>query len=148
MKSLRLLNLLLLGFATAIAIAMLPAICLSICIDGRHPSAKEEFASSDFVIVGTVQERRDISSPEDPSGIEATLYYVEVQKTFRGQTQAKIIIRSDNTSSRFVMLPDRRYILFIVGTPDGGMVDACGNSGLVEDRVDAIIELLSMCMRP
>lgn len=124
------------------AIVAFPQSAYSLCYGDRHPSLKDEIASSRFVVIGSLKKSSNISSPDDPEGIEATLYEMEVRQVFKGSPPAAITVRSENTSSRFVILPKQEYLLFMSGEVDAAFVDACGNSGLANERESAINELI------
>lgn len=102
------------------------------CLSGR-PLLADEFAQT-AVAVARVRSARDVQDdPEDPAGISATLYTVEVAERLHGAAPSMpttLVLRSENTSSRFPMTPGQRYLLFIRQGRDGAYyVDACGHSG-------------------
>lgn len=129
--------------ATALLLAgiALPCTVHALCLGDRHPAVKDEYASSRFVVTVMSVRRRDVASPEDPEGIEATQYAVAVRRIFKGKPPTTLTVLSENTSSRFFMQPGREYLLFGNGEADAVFVDACGHSGLVRERRDVIREL-------
>jgi len=103
------------------------------CLSGR-PSLADEFAQT-TVAIARVQSARDVQdAPEDPAGISATLYTIEVVERLRGMAAPTLVLRSENTSGRFPMAPGQRYLLFIRQGRDGAyFVDACGHSGALPE---------------
>lgn len=107
---------------------------MALCLDSRQLSIEVELERASLVIEGLVTSTKDVSSPSDPEGIEATLYTVQVVQVLKGRPLRELTIRSDNTSSRFNMVIRERYLLFLTGPHEDALVDSCGNSGLMKDR--------------
>lgn len=104
----------------------------ALCLSG-HPSPRSEFSSSKYVLLGKVVAEKNISSPDDPTGISGTIYYIEVTLVFKGSVGTTVKIWSENTSSRFPMHIGSKYLLFLTETRTGEVfVDSCGNSSRVE----------------
>jgi len=120
------------GFVSSAALAANSA--LALCSDGRHPDAVAELKVGDMVATVIVVSRLDESSPDDPQGIEDTLYTVRVLDIFKGKPGPSLKIRSENTSSRFPMDVGKKYLLFITNDGQAHFVDSCGRSGLLKDR--------------
>jgi hypothetical protein len=116
----------------------------ALCMDGRHPTVQEELISSDYVFIGRIEKSKDIASADDPTGIDRIEYDVRVEKLFKGRATKIIKIISENTSSRFVMVPNETYLLFVVGSKKNGLVDSCGNSGESTLRSPEILTLKSL----
>ena len=109
------------------------------CFSG-HPALADEFAQT-AVVVARVHSARDVrDDPDDPAGISATLYAVEVTERLHGALARRLELRSDNTSSRFPMEPGRRYLLFVHRAKDQFYVDACGNSAELPQAQAALAE--------
>lgn len=98
------------------------------CTSGQ-PTLVDEFAQT-IVVVARVLSVRDVQDdPEDPIGISATLYTVDVSERLHGRAAPTLVLRSENTSSRFPMERHRHYLLFIRRARDGALyVDPCGHS--------------------
>lgn len=114
---------------------------MAICLDGRHPTVNDEFGESAFVGVGVVTGHKEFSSPDDPEGVEKTLYDFKVSRRFKGGMRSAIRIQSDNTSSRFPMEVGKSYLVFLRTADKELFVDACGNSGELRLRTAAIAQL-------
>lgn len=118
-------------FAIGIILLLISASASAFCLDGRHPSVAEETRDSVAVVIGTLKSVRNLSEDtSDPGGVTATVYTVNVLRQLKGKVASVILIRSDNTSSRFVMEKNRRYRLFLGAAGSEFVVDSCGNSGV------------------
>lgn len=116
-------------FVIGVALPAVAPIARGACLSG-HPTLADEFAQT-AVVVARVRSARDVQDdPDDPAGISATLYTIDVTERLRGTAARRLELRSDNTSSRFPMDAGHRYLLFVHQARDGSHhVDACGNSG-------------------
>lgn len=110
-----------------------------VCLSG-HPALADEFART-AVVVARVHSARDVQDdPDDPAGISATLYTIDVTERLHGALARRLELRSDNTSSRFPMEPGRRYLLFVRRAKDHFYIDACGNSAELPQAQAALTE--------
>ena len=110
------------------------------CEDG-HPSVQKEFRGSKVVLLGSVTSSRDVSSPDDPSGVDFVIYSLKVERSFKGKVARVIKVSSENTTSRFPMDIGKSYLVFLYNDGDGYFVDNCGNSGEEQDSTGAIQEV-------
>lgn len=101
---------------------------------GRHPDVPAEFKASDSVVTAFVVSSRDESSPDDPQGVEDTIYTVRVLDVFKGGVGQLLELNSENTSSRFPMVIGKKYLLFVKKGGQGNFIDACGRSGPLDER--------------
>ncbi len=119
----------------------------ALCYGRQQPSVQQEFASSTFVLTGTVTKSQEISAPDDPQGVAATQYQIEINQLFKGkvpaagQSPASISIHAENTSSRIVLETGQQYLLFVRSDAEYHYVDACGHSGLSAKRQAVLQEL-------
>jgi hypothetical protein len=120
------------------------AFCDTIGDPNRYPTIEREYISSEYVLEGEVLSKTNISSSDDPIGYVATLYSVKPIRIFKGKSQAKFIIYSENTSSRFPMKIGERYIVFLQTSDDGLFVDNCGNSGAFEKSSAVISKVMAL----
>lgn len=114
------------------------------CTDGRAPSLEAEFADSDAVAIGIATRQHRVRDPRDPEGYVATLYDTTIERAFKGDLPRRIVVRTENTSSRFPMTIGTRYVLFLTNDGARFFVDNCGHSDAVSDldpgvlpRIDA-----------
>jgi hypothetical protein len=109
-----------------------PVLGFAYCTDNRHPSVDEEILNSEAVVIGeVVKETPLLEDTSDPEGLTATTYQVHALKRLRGHATDSIVIRSENTSSRFAMELSKRYVLFLQRDGQSYFIDNCGNSGLL-----------------
>ncbi|MYM25295.1 hypothetical protein GTP46_21935 [Duganella sp. FT135W] len=114
----------------------------AVCLDGRHPSPREEFGSSDAVVVAHISGHKDLTEDShDPSGVTATLYHVKVLRRMKGTTGSSLVLRSENTSSRFPLEAGADYLLFLHKDGKAYFVDSCGNSMNKKQAAGVISEL-------
>lgn len=109
----------------------------ALCVDGRHPGLAAETAASSAVVIGRVDKASDYTTADDPAGIAGTTYTITVLQVKKGHPPKTLHIQSENTSSRFPMSTGRRYLLLITGGPENGIIDACGNSHALDERIIA-----------
>lgn len=114
----------------------------AVCLEGRHPSVKAEYAASEIVAVGKVISKKDISAPDDPGGIEKTIYSFKVVRGYKFIRPNTILeITSENTTSRFEMDPGTDYLVFLERAGGESFVDSCGHSGEARKRRNVIQQL-------
>ena len=116
-------------YSVAIIPLLISGSANAMCLGGRHPSLEEEARNSSAIVIGVVQSISDLSEDlSDPGGVTATLYTVKVTRRLKGKMKHLVQIRSENTSSRFVMEKNQRYRLFLSAAGNEYIVDSCGNS--------------------
>ncbi len=129
-----------------LSLAVYSAKTFALCT-GQPLSVEQEWAASHWVLTGVVKNQRDITEPDDPQGVAATIYQIEINQLFKGkvpaadQTPASISIHSENTSSRIVLETGQQYLLFVRSDAEYHYVDACGYSGLSAKRQAVLQEL-------
>lgn len=106
----------------------------AVCLNGT-PSVEQEFRTSAIVALGVARAARDVSSPDDPEGIDHTIYTVRLTRSFKGMPAGRTVgLFSRNSSARFPLDPGVPYLLFIDNSKDGLYVSNCGRSGPVRDK--------------
>lgn len=114
----------------------------ALCLDNRRPGSMDEFLSSAAVVVGHVVQKKDLTeSRDDPTGITATIFQVEVRRHLKGAVGQRFLLRSENTSSRFSMEDGRDYLLFLNKDGKEYFVDSCGNSGEMHQARAVLAEI-------
>jgi hypothetical protein len=113
-----------------------------------NPSVKEEFKSSDVIIVGTVVSYTNIL---DSDGlIRGTFYSIRVSEVLKGSPSKTVELYSENDSGRFPMQIGVSYLLFAYDGVFEGVkeshlaIDSCGNSGTLkqsESKLKMVREL-------
>jgi hypothetical protein len=106
----------------------------AVCLNGK-PSVEHEFRESSIVALGVARAARDVSMPDDPQGIDHTIYTVRLTRSFKGMPAGRTVhLFSENSSSRFPLDAGVPYLLFIGGSKDGLYVNNCGSSGPVREK--------------
>lgn len=106
----------------------------AVCLNGR-PSVDHEFRASAIVALGVARAARAVSLPDDPEGIDHTIYTVRLTRSFKGMPAGRTVrLFSGNTSARFPLDPGVPYLLFIDNSKDGLYVSNCGRSGQVREK--------------
>ena len=106
----------------------------AVCLNGT-PSVEQEFRTSAIVALGVARAARDVSSSDDPEGIDHTIYTVRLTRSFKGMPAGRTVrLFSENSSGRFPLDPGVPYLLFIGNSKDGLYVDNCGRSGPVAEK--------------
>lgn len=91
----------------------------------------DEFYVSPVVLNGIVVNSRDLPDPADRDSITGTIYLFRVGHIYHGNVAATIKIYSDNSTARYPMDLNQRYLLFLTKDDKGRwVVDNCGNSKL------------------
>ena len=117
-----------------------PMPSLAVCYRG-HPAPKVEFGESRMVVLGRAVSSQAVMSEEDPDIVGKTIYQVKAERAYRGRPHPVISIVSENTSSRFPIDEGMDYLLFVSEYRGEYFVDACGNSGRLDERRSVMKEL-------
>jgi hypothetical protein len=90
---------------------MLPTAAQALC---ARPATRlcHEFFTSDLVVRAKVFKIKNVIDPEDPIGVDAWDYHVDVIKTYRGPARKRQIIRSENASARLLLKQGKEYVIF------------------------------------
>lgn len=126
-----------------ISVMGLSGMASAMCTDGRAPAVKAEFVSAPKVVQGhAIKEKVLQEDPDDPYGVTATEFTIQVEIWFKGRSNRnKLILRDENTSSRFAMDLHKSYLLFMQPHPrypSQHYVDSCGNSNLIAESGAAL----------
>ena len=121
----------------------------TVCLDekgvsGYHAPLDKEMHAALGIVLGKVTRTEDLyEDPTDPQGITATIYTLRVSRELRGKTPTLIKIRSENDSGRFWMDVGVEYLLFLSRDAHPGfyIVDSCGNSGIVSNRLPVLRQI-------
>jgi hypothetical protein len=107
----------------------------------RRP-VDEEFAESEYVLIGTVVAATNILERGD--FVRGTIYTVDVDETFKGPPPLKLLLYSENSSGRFPMQLRQKYFIFANHEKFEGLtepylaVNNRGNSALLRDATETI----------
>jgi hypothetical protein len=124
------------GFLLIIA-AHLPA-AYAVCLDpgtgksGYKVPLETEIRTAQAIIVGRVlSEQRFQEDPNDPDGITTSSFTIKVFSRLKGRLPDVIVVRNENTSSRYPMSVGEERILFVSRTNRETWIDSCGNSDVL-----------------
>lgn len=115
----------------------------ALCTDGRRPSLDAEFAESDAVAIGVATAPRYVRDANDPEGYSALLYDMTLERVFKGDVRGRIVVRSENTSSRFPMTPGEPQLLFLTRDGRWFFVDNCGHSAALSKVERSVLERIA-----
>ncbi|PXX37896.1 hypothetical protein DFR42_11455 [Undibacterium pigrum] len=114
----------------------LPGMASAAC--SEYPTVKAEILRGPLVLQGrAIKEKVLQEDADDPYGVTATEFTIQVEAWFKGRSKRnRLIIRDENTSSRFAMDLHKSYLLFMQPDPQYPgqyYVDSCGNSNLMAE---------------
>src|SRR5690242_12252854 len=113
-------------FCVAGAVCLDPATHLS----GYMVPLGSEVRTAEAILIGRVLSEHGLrEDPSDPIGVTAYNVTIEVLAKLKGSPQKLIVIRNENTSSRYPMSVGEEHVLFISRDGHALQVDSCGNSG-------------------
>ena len=117
-----------------------------------HPSIKDEFAASKYVVEGAVLREEPVFLPSDHR-LVITHYTVRVLHTYKGKPASNIVLTAKNTVGQFSMTLGEKYLLFVqkelitgsrLGTRAHLYVYKCGNSSVLDAKSGAPQEVLTL----
>jgi hypothetical protein len=90
---------------------------------------KTEVLNADAIVIGRVlSEHRLREDAGDPDGVTASEVTIKVLKSLKGSLPGVIVVRNENTSSRYPMSVGETHILFVSRNNNDTWIDSCGNS--------------------
>jgi hypothetical protein len=102
---------------------------------GYKVPLKTEVRTAEAIVIGRVlSERRLQEDADDPDGITASSVTIKVLNKLKGNPPSVIVVRNENTSSRYPMSVGEEHILFLSRTNRETPIDSCGNSELMAHR--------------
>jgi len=116
MRSLSLVLLLVMG-RQAFAFCLAPQLLVS-----------DEYYVSQLVFTGVVLSAHHVGDPNDVDFYTGTHYRLRVDHWYRGTHVDYVTLYSENSTARFEMEKQHRYLIFANKTEEGWFVDNCGNS--------------------
>lgn len=112
----------------------------AVCLDPTTfiPGYKEPLAlevrAADGIVIGRVLSARGLSEdPDDPDGFTAYKLTVRVLTNLKGNLPKVIVIRNENTSSRYPMSIGEEHLLFVSKDSQELRVNSCGNSSAMPE---------------
>lgn len=96
---------------------------------GYKVPLKTEVRTAEAIVIGRVlSEQRLQEDANDPDGVTASNLTIKVLRKLKGRPPSVIVVRNENTSSRYPMSVGEEHILFVSRTKHGPWIDSCGNS--------------------
>jgi hypothetical protein len=96
---------------------------------GYKVPLRTEVRTAEAIVIGRVlSELRLQEDADDPEGVTASNVSIKVLKKLKGDLPSAIVVRNENTSSRYPMSVGEEHILFVSRTNDEMWIDSCGNS--------------------
>jgi hypothetical protein len=103
---------------------------------------KTEVRTAEAIVIGRVlSEDRLQEDADDPDGVTASNVTIKVLKKLKGTPSGVIVVRNENTSSRYPMSVGEEHILFVSRTNHGTWIDSCGNSEVMPDGEQVVKEV-------
>ena len=101
-----------------------------------------EYFRSQLVIRATLVQTRALHGKDDPEGISAYVYTLQVNQVVRGSAKGQLQVYEGNDGGRatFDWVPNREYLLFLFYGPNDKAweLDGCGNSGPLNAAATAL----------
>jgi hypothetical protein len=120
----------------------------AVCLDPRTDKSgykiplKTEVRIAKVIVIGRVlSEQRLQEDADDPDGMTASNVTIKVLKQLKGTLPGVIILRNENTSSRYPMSVGEEHILFVSRTNRVMWIDSCGNSEVMPDGEQVVKEV-------
>jgi hypothetical protein len=119
-----------------LAIVALSRTAVAACLLSDY-SVRGEYDRSAAVIAGEVIAQRPVAG--SAPYLDGVVYTVKVEAVYRGDVPGSVEVFSENSSGRFPMERQRRYLLFVYREVVGRLqVDNCGNSGPIVEKADVL----------
>lgn len=101
-----------------------------------------EMRTAEAIVIGRVlSEDRLQEDAADPDGVTASNVTIKVLKKLKGTLSGIIVVRNENTSSRYPMSVGEEHILFVSRTNRTTWIDSCGNSEVMPDGKQVVKEV-------
>ncbi|QJE02090.1 hypothetical protein HH212_20415 [Massilia forsythiae] len=109
---------------------------------GYNIPLKTEVRTAEAIVIGRVLSEQQLQEDaDDPDGVTASNVTIEVLKKLKGTLSGVIVVRNENTSSRYPMSIGEEHILFVSRTKRGTWIDSCGNSEVMPDGEQVVKEV-------
>ncbi|HTX75580.1 MAG TPA: hypothetical protein VMD29_05180 [Terracidiphilus sp.] len=128
---------------TLAALILCSSTAYAACVNG-YPTIREEYNSSALVFVGDVVAHRSTPSTGDGYFLDGDSYMVTPLAVLKGRPGSKVNLFSENSSGRFPMLLERKYLLFVYEDHGRLMVDNCGNSDVMPHAKNALAQVTAL----
>jgi hypothetical protein len=100
----------------------------------------KEMKDSQAVIIGTVMSSRQV--PQSWDALDGTEYVVHIDQKVKGKQTGEITIFSEHRDDAVVLESGKQYVLFLTNNYQHWMVNACGNSGPMDEAGKVIRQVV------
>jgi hypothetical protein len=117
--------------ALALHLGTASAVCLDpkTSISGYKVPLDSEVRTADAIVVARVLSEQGLQEdPTDPDGYTAYNLTIRVLSSLKGSLPKVIVVRNENTSSRYPMSVGEEHILFVSRNGNKLGINSCGNS--------------------
>ena len=126
-----------------VALILLTApLAMAFCFVPQPRLTCAEYFASQLVVEATLVQTKIIGDKNDPMGISARVYTLDVDRVMRGKIAGSVRVYEGNDSGRatFDWTPGKKYLLFLFYVPHENAwgLDGCGNSGPLSGAEDAL----------
>jgi hypothetical protein len=128
-------------------LALANAVCLhpETGKSGYKIPLKTEVRTAGAIVIGRVlSEQRLQEDADDPDGVTAVKVSIKVLEKLKGRLPSVIVVRNENTSSRYPMSVGEEHILFVSRTNHGTWIDSCGNSEAMPQGEQVVKEVRTL----
>jgi len=125
-----------------ISVLVCSALAAGVC--NGHPSVKNEYANSEYVLTAVVVTANEVPASQDGQDPSGTDYKLRGLNVFKGYPQETFTVFSENSSARFSMEVKKRYLIFVHRESGKLRIDNCGNSGPLDASANALAEVLNI----
>jgi hypothetical protein len=111
----------------------------SFAVCGRYgyPSVNQEFETSKYVAEVLITRERHLPATSDERFLDGSEYELKVLTQFKGKARPTLWVFSENSSGRFPMDVNRKYLVFVY-SKGRLQIDTCGNSARLQDSARAL----------
>lgn len=96
---------------------------------GYRVPLETEVRTAEAIVTGRVLSVRHFQEDaDDPDGVTASNVTIRVLKKLKGNVPSVIVVRNENTSSRYPMSVGEEHVLFLSDTNGERSINSCGNS--------------------
>ena len=129
-----------------LAVVILFSSLVSAACPNGYPTISEEYSSSVIVLVGKVVAHA--ASPAEGNFYDGDTYTVIPLRVLKGTPDSRMDLFSENSTGRFPMQLNRKYLLFVYEDHGRLMVDNCGNSDLMSHAKRALAQTTEAAQGP
>jgi hypothetical protein len=98
-----------------------------------------EVRIAEAIVIGRVLSEQQLQEDaDDPDGVTASNFSIKVLVKLKGSLPGVIVVRNENTSSRYPMSVGEKHILFVSRKNGEMWIDSCGNSEVLPQGAQVV----------